>query len=150
MFFLCDFIFFFFLLFQSPHSIVSLKNIHYYFEEKKKLAEFVLPCWKKRLIRWVRNLGFVHVPRELSLNPSSSTQPKIPFLFAVKQSTLVMILHHFWQYTCLPSCPVTFFRHTIHGLHAAFNVVGDVAVEQPATRVLRTHFHCLQKLSGEL
>lgn len=102
------------------------------------------------LIRWVRNLCFVHVPRELSLSPSSSvTQPKIPLLFAVKQSTLVTILHHFWQHICLSffSPPLTFFSYTIHCLHAAFNVVGDVTVEQPGTGILRTHFHCLEKIS---
>lgn len=40
---------------------------------------------------------------------------------------------------------LTFFCDSIHCLHAGFNVVGDVTVEQPFTRVLRTHLYCLKR-----
>ena len=39
----------------------------------------------------------------------------------------------------------TFLCDSIHRLHAGFNVVGDMTVEQPFTRVLRTHLYCLKR-----
>ncbi|TNN55305.1 hypothetical protein EYF80_034495 [Liparis tanakae] len=40
--------------------------------------------------------------------------------------------------------------NSIHRLHASFNVVSDVAVEQPSTRNLRTHLYCLQGEDGNV
>lgn len=41
----------------------------------------------------------------------------------------------------------TFFSDGIQRLHAALDVVSDMTVEQPGTRILRTHFHRLEKIS---
>lgn len=63
------------------------------------------------------------------------------------RSTRVVSESVLLRHSAEESPPVCFLSYTIHCLHATFNVVGDVTVEQPATGILRTHFHCLEKIS---
>lgn len=123
---------------------MSLSDEYFFFNYslffKKKIR-----IW---LIRWVVILDLVHsmVHNSWSLNFSSFfTQPNIPLLLAVKQSTLLQSTT--FHSTVQSVCSFTFFSDGIHRLHAAFNVVSDVTVEQPGTRILWTHFHCLEKIN---
>lgn len=83
------------------------------------------------------------------MNPfSSSLQPKSPLFFATEeaQTALSSSSNNASSLNVCP-CPVCFltlFLDSIKCLHATFNVVSDVTVEQPGTRILRTHLYCLE------
>lgn len=78
---------------------------------------------------------------------SSTVQPKIPAFFAVDEKQTCYYLHGAFIATVWLLVWIrflTFFGDRIYRFHASFNVIDDVTMEQPSTRILRTHLYGLK------
>lgn len=95
-----------------------------------------LTCLSAKSIFFVRltddssSLCCRYIKKDKGFNLKQQPYQSVPLIFACFKS-------------CVWFC--TFFGDGIHGLHSRWNVVGDVTVDQPGTRILRTHFHRLNK-----
>lgn len=81
---------------------------------------------------------------------AGAAQPKSPPFFTVEEEdkkhvTTYTVSQLLSVYFSPCSMSLTLFSDGVHGFHAGFNVVGDVAVEEPGPGVLRTHLHRLNR-----
>lgn len=99
--------------------------------------------WELKLI-FIRSLLFPH----RMLLPQLFSQ-RLLSLLSKRKKTSMTVYFSLNSLKSLIAQFLTFFRDSIHRLHAGFNVVGDVTVEQPFTRVLRTHLYCLKRRKSQ-